>query len=614
MSKHTGLGLALFCILLGVSLLSTSLYALCPTAERTIVVPAVVGTQEGGLLAIRVRVQPGNGQTLTTIEPMVGAMTQASQALAAREAFRGLSIPADDCDVYFYIYDTQGAPSVDGPSAGMAMTTALRAALTNQTLRKDVSITGAILPGGAAGIVGGIIDKAQASARGGVHLFITPKQELYENIILQRLGQERNFTAVEVTDLDESMAFATSSPEKQIIPTHPLSNRPLPSDLQPREQNADDERFAQVAHRLNAMLRERLQAGGVLTEPRYGLYFQTEIDHNNKLADLGYAYTAANNAFLAQVDAAFLSLPAHEPDVEGAANEVLDCVKRAPAPPTTLENLEWVAGGSARIQWAMQKVEDVKKASMEQTSSEEAYLSLRDIYYAQAWCDAGTQLLVIGQEVGGHPLNDSALESLARAQVANESQALTSSKLDFGDLSWHLDIANRSLGRHLWAAALFDKAYVQGSRVATLDELYRQNMSDGEASSAPTVGSQPLTSLWGRTYASQGQFIEASGSGDDSTDARRVWQMALAMDEQMGGAVHGVATTGPAIAPILSGNGDARARSSSGVSRPFTLPFQLPSFALEATAALFLMVVCLALGVAIGQRIKQNARGASRRK
>lgn len=586
----------------------------CPTAERTVVVPAVVNTPEGGLLAIRAQVAPGSGSVLSTVEPMVGAMTQESQAIAAKEAFRGLSFDPSRCDVRFYVIDANGAPSVDGPSAGMAMTTALRAALTNRTLRDDVSITGTIEPGGSAGLVGGLIDKAQASARGGMHVFITPGQELYENIILQRLGQEKNFSAVEVSDLNQSMAIATSAPGTPVEANYTLRNRPLPAGLAPLSQNDDDRRFSLVAHRLNALLRERLSAGGVFATPRYGAYFQTEVDHNEKLADMGYAYTAANNAFLSQVDAAFLSLPAHDPDVEGAANGVLDCVRRAPAPATTKENLEWVAGGDARIQWAMQKIEDVKKAQLEQTSSEEAYLSLRDVYYAQAWCDAGTQLLLIGQEVGGHTLNDEALATLANARVESERKALSQIPLESSDLDWHLMVANRSLNRHLWAAALYDAAYVQGSRAAALDELYRQNLSDGQAAPFSQIGSQPLSTLWGRTYYTQGMFLNASGGGD-SADARRVWQMALAMDEQMGAALKGVGTDGGEVPPVLAA--DSIPASSPLLPSSLTSWFpalNLPDRILDALAALFLMAVCLALGMAIGRRIQKNAKSMNRRR
>jgi len=616
MAKNHSSGLTLLCLILTLSLLSPSLYSLCPTAERTIVIPAVVNASEGGLLGIRVRVQPGDGQTLSTIEPMVGAMTQASQALAAKEAFRGLPINPDECEVHFYIYDAHGAPSVDGPSAGMAMTTALRAALTNKTIRNDVSITGAILPGGAAGAVGGIIDKAQASARGGMRVFITPRQELYENIILQRLGLERNFVAVEVSSLSESLAYATSPAGSVVSSNHTLSNEPLPSSLTPREQNDDDRLFAQVSHRLNSMLRERLQKGGLFAQASYGPYFQTEVDNNEKLANLGYAYTAANNAFLTQVDAAFLSLPAHEPDVEGAANEVLDCVRQAPSVVPTQENFEWVAGGSARIQWAMQKIEDIKKASMGQTSSEEAYLSLRDVYYAQAWCDAGTQLLIIGQEIGGHSLNESALAALAASEFEKESKELGSTPFDSGDLSWHLAVANRSMGRQLYAAALFDKAYVQGSRAATLDELYRQNASEGVEANYSAVGSRPLSTLWGRTYTSQGQFIKVTSLADnDTADSRRVWQMAIAMEEQMAAAKN-ISTDGRKIEaiPAAAAVYNPSSSSSSASSLSPALPFPLPSLAFEIAAALFLMAVCLALGVAIGRRIQKSVRSNVRRK
>ncbi|MCL6089046.1 MAG: hypothetical protein M1530_02675, partial [Candidatus Marsarchaeota archaeon] len=382
---------------------------LCPIAARSIMVPAVVDNQEGDLLRITVTTQPGSGDVLTTVEPMVGLSTQESQGIAVQEAFRGLDLNPDRCEVHFYIQQAQGAPSVDGPSAGLAMTIALRAALTGQSIRPDVSVTGAILPGGRAGPVGGIIDKAQASSRGGMSAIITPHQELYENILLQRLGQERNFSSVEVRSLDEAMAVASSPAGRPIAPHYDLQNEPLPANLARWKAGEQEQAFGRVARSLNDLLAQRLEAGGVFAQPLYGDYFRQQIADDNTLISMGYGYTAANNAFLSQVDAAFLTLPAHDPDVEGEADGVLDCIRRAPAVNLTADNFEWVAGGSARMAWSLQKIEDVKKNIALDTSSEERYLAMREVYYAQAWCDAGTKLLDIAREGGGRPANGSEL-------------------------------------------------------------------------------------------------------------------------------------------------------------------------------------------------------------
>ncbi len=603
---------------------------LCPIASRSITVPAVVENQEGDLLRITATTQPGSGDVLTTVEPMVGLSTQDSQKTAVQEAFRGLDISPERCEVHFYIQQGMGAPSVDGPSAGMAMTVALRAALTNQSIRPDVSVTGAILPGGRAGPVGGIIDKAQASARGGMSAIITPRQQLYENILLQRLGQERNFSSVEVRSLDEAMAVAASPAGRPIEPHYDLQNEPLPANLAQWKAGGEEQAFGRVARSLNDLLAARLQAGGVFAQPLYGDYFRRQIDDNSRLISMGYGYTAANNAFLSQVDAAFLTLPAHDPDVEGEADRVLDCIRRAPAVNLSASNFEWAAGGSARMAWSLQKIEDVKKNVALDTSSEERYIALREVYYAQAWCDAGTQLLYIARENGGGPVNDSALALLARASVRGTLSRLADSPLADGDMQWHAMIANRSLVRHEWAAALFDAAYVQGS----LDAAEAQGAEDGQANetnapspgrpspSAALITGDSFSSLWGRVYASQGAYLQAQDPANPgAADVRRVESMARRMDELMELGVQAAGRQGqagwleqgnPISADAKNGIGNWSAGSrTQGVSGAAAggQAGTLGSLRLsDALVALVLLLMVLALGVGIGRAIEKMKR------
>ena len=123
--------------------LSNSGSGYCPTADRLVQLPAVVGGAEGGLIDLDVSVAPGNGSVFSTVYPLVGVSTQQSEQQAVEEAFAGLPVNPADCDVAFALeQDAGGTGSVDGPSAGVAMTVALRAALTGVPIRKDVIITG----------------------------------------------------------------------------------------------------------------------------------------------------------------------------------------------------------------------------------------------------------------------------------------------------------------------------------------------------------------------------------------------------------------------------------------------------------------------------------------
>ncbi len=592
MSFHNRI-LALSFVLL---IFASGLFALpCPTAERTMLVPAVVGEQGGGLLRMYVLVHPGNGAVLTTVVPVVGPSTQESQVEAVREAFRGLDISQQQCEVEFYFKDPQEAPSLDGPSAGMAMTVVLRAALTNRTVRDDVSMTGTILPGGRAGLVGGIIDKAQASSRYGLHAIITPKQEIYENIILTRLGEARNFSAVEVRNLDEAMAVATSPAGTPITPRFTLENRAVPNDLPYRLQNDNDKLFAQVAQSINRQMEERTSAGSIAALPRYKDYFAKEAEQNDKIIRYGYGYTAANNAFLSQVDAAFLNLPDYDPDVEAEMQVAKECIDNAPKPALNSKNIEWVAGGNARLQWARQKLDDVKSGLADSRSSEERYLAIREVYYAEGWCQAGSELNKIAQNMKGGAVDEGALSSLARKRVAEEGQKIDNSELVSGDAEWHYKVANRSIGDSDWAAALFDAAYIDGT-LAVDAEALSGNSSDSRAGKATKLADAQMKSVWGRTYQSQGAYMIAAANNSDTgaADAYRVLRLGAAMEEGLGDL--------PNLLTGASSGPSAGAKTSSAQSSAAS-PIDYRN-AVEAAVALGVAVSVLVLGMSIAGRIK----------
>ncbi len=569
----------------------------CPVSSASIMVPAVVGQQGGGLLRLTVRTEPGNGSVLTTIVPIVGPATQASQSQAVSEAFRGLQYSQNQCEVEFFFSDPNGAPSVDGPSAGMAMTVALRAALTNKTVRRDISITGEILPGGKIGLVGGIIDKAQASARYGLHAILTPKQEIYENIVLTRLGTESNFTAAEIGNLDEAMAIATAPDNTPVTPKFSLKNRVMPDNLPAREQNGNDLLFAKVAMRINSAMENRTLASGIGAKPPYSTFFRTEISQNERLISMGYGYTAANNAFLSQVDAAFLNLPSADPDVEAEMAVAKGCIDNAPRPAVNSQNLEWVAGGTARLNWARQKLDDVNKtlASAESSSSEDRYTDMREIYYAEGWCQAGSELNTIAGTIEGSALNDTVLEGLARRRVDEEAALLAQNDMANGDAEWHWTVANRSLAEKDYAAALFDAAYISGSQAAAIDNL--NSSGSASARQALRIADTPMKTVWGRTYQSQGAFIIAQGNSSETgaAGANQVLRIAQAMEDEFGlvGNSTGMDTGVKAVTP-------PPAIKPAGM-RVIGFPD-----ALEVAVAVSVVLAVLLLGVSIGRRMKER--------
>jgi len=78
-------------------------------------------------------------------------------------------------DVILTVMADSDVDVVDGPSAGAAITVAVIAAIRNQTLRRDVFISGTMNPDQTIGPVGGLNHKALAAAEKGATIFLVPK-------------------------------------------------------------------------------------------------------------------------------------------------------------------------------------------------------------------------------------------------------------------------------------------------------------------------------------------------------------------------------------------------------------------------------------------------------
>jgi len=102
----------------------------------------------------------------------------------------------ENTDVHLHI--PEGAVPKDGPSAGVAMVTALLSAYTERPIRRDAGMTGEITLRGRILAVGGIREKALAARRVGVKTFVMPKKNNNDlDSIPKRLRQDMEFVLVE---------------------------------------------------------------------------------------------------------------------------------------------------------------------------------------------------------------------------------------------------------------------------------------------------------------------------------------------------------------------------------------------------------------------------------
>ncbi len=153
-------------------------------AEKENQVGQVVGlawTEVGGdLLTIEAVTMPGKGGVIRTgtLGDVMKESIEAARTVVRSRAKR-LGIRADVFEKNdIHIHVPEGATPKDGPSAGIAMTTALVSVFTGIPVRADVAMTGEITLRGEVLPIGGLKEKLLAAHRGGIKTVMIPEQNV----------------------------------------------------------------------------------------------------------------------------------------------------------------------------------------------------------------------------------------------------------------------------------------------------------------------------------------------------------------------------------------------------------------------------------------------------
>src|SRR3954453_17555908 len=143
------------------------------------VVTGLAWTDVGGeLLTIEGVMMPGKGRMTVTgnlRDVMKESISAAASYVRSRAISFGIEPPTfDKRDIHVHV--PEGATPKDGPSAGVAMVTAIVSTMTGIPVRKDVAMTGEITLRGRVLPIGGLKEKLLAASRGGIKTVLIPEE------------------------------------------------------------------------------------------------------------------------------------------------------------------------------------------------------------------------------------------------------------------------------------------------------------------------------------------------------------------------------------------------------------------------------------------------------
>jgi ATP-dependent Lon protease len=143
------------------------------------VVTGLAWTDVGGeLLTIEAAMMPGKGKMTVTgnlRDVMKESISAAASYVRMRSAAFGIEPPMfDRRDIHVHV--PEGATPKDGPSAGVAMVTAIVSVMTGIAVHRDVAMTGEITLRGRVLPIGGLKEKLLAAHRGGIKTVLIPEE------------------------------------------------------------------------------------------------------------------------------------------------------------------------------------------------------------------------------------------------------------------------------------------------------------------------------------------------------------------------------------------------------------------------------------------------------
>src|ERR1700760_2747880 len=183
------------------------------------VVTGLAWTDVGGeLLTIEAAMMPGKGKMTVTgnlRDVMKESISAAASYVRMRSTAFGIEPPAfDKRDIHVHV--PEGATPKDGPSAGVAMVTAIVSVMTGIPVHRDVAMTGEITLRGRVLPIGGLKEKLLAAHRGGIKTVLIPEENAKDLVEIND-SIKSGLDIIPVSRMDEVLARALIRKPEAII-------------------------------------------------------------------------------------------------------------------------------------------------------------------------------------------------------------------------------------------------------------------------------------------------------------------------------------------------------------------------------------------------------------
>jgi ATP-dependent Lon protease len=183
------------------------------------VVTGLAWTDVGGeLLTIEAAMMPGKGKMTVTgnlRDVMKESISAAASYVRMRSVAFGIEPPAfDKRDIHVHV--PEGATPKDGPSAGVAMVTAIVSVMTGIPVHRDVAMTGEITLRGRVLPIGGLKEKLLAALRGGIKTVLIPEENAKDLVEIND-SIKSGLDIIPVSRMDEALARALVRKPEPIV-------------------------------------------------------------------------------------------------------------------------------------------------------------------------------------------------------------------------------------------------------------------------------------------------------------------------------------------------------------------------------------------------------------